>query len=137
MSTAGRPTFQAAYGKKNRSTIKTTFTCAKDQLSQTKLKFRQFGQATTKEVQQVDFKSSLVEKVSKYNKDNDKTNVWAKENETKPSTLLLTNANSNVPALQTTKKSHDYDDSDVDFAEENSNDDESKSEESDGFDSSR
>jgi len=59
MSTAGRPTFSAAVGKSNSSTIRTQLTSSKDQAAHTKLKFRQVGQASNSETKSIDFKAEL------------------------------------------------------------------------------
>jgi protein CWC15 len=84
-------------------------TSGKDQTAHTKLKFRQFGQASHEEVNQRDLRSELEQRENKFVLEKDKTTAWlAKEEANIDVPLLL----KNQPEMDS-KKLQQYDDKDV------------------------
>lgn len=122
MTTAARPTYHAAIGNTlNYGGFKSRAVCAKDQAAHTKLKFRQFGQATQEELRNVDLKYDLDRKEEEHIVQKNKAIVMILNEEKKVDIPLLLK---NKPEVneEVLKK---YDDSDVDQGSD------------DGFDSSR
>ena len=127
---AGRATFKAATGYASNTTIQSAQLSGKDLRGQTKLKFRQIGQASVAELKQKDFKQELDQKEQKYALENDKATAWMAKEEAKssvaaPAPLLLKMA----PEIAVAQK---YDDADV----EEDSDSSSAADSDDGFDSS-
>jgi protein CWC15 len=122
MTTAARPTYHAAVaGKLNYGGFKSRAVCAKDQAAHTKLKFRQFGQATEEELRNVDLRYDLDKKEQEHLSQKNKAISMILQEEKKVDVPLLLQ---NKPEVneEILKK---YDDADID---EDSDD---------GFDSSR
>lgn len=108
MSTAGRPTYKSAVGK-TPGAFRSRMTSGKDQTAHTKLKFRQFGQASHEEVNQRDLRSELEQRENKFVLEKDKTTAWlAKEEANIDVPLLL----KNQPEMDS-EKLQQYDDKDV------------------------
>jgi len=59
MTTAGRPTYNAAMGRQSYGGIVTTRLSGKDQIAHTKIKYRQVGQSSTVELKTHDFRAEL------------------------------------------------------------------------------
>jgi protein CWC15 len=108
----------------------------KDQKGQTKLKFRQMGQASVDEIQKKDFKKDLDVKEQKYVLENDKTTAWmAKEASSSTTTApLMIKFQADVPSSSVSEIAKKYDDDDIEDVESQSSSNESGSD--DGFDSS-
>jgi len=63
MTTAGRPTYNAKVGSQSSLSVwKTYKQSGKDQTAHTKLKYRQVGQSSQQELQNIDFKTELERK---------------------------------------------------------------------------
>jgi protein CWC15 len=134
---AGRATFHSAHGYGSSSTIQSRQLSGKDLRTQTKLKFRQIGQATVQELKQKDFKKELDLKEQKNLLESDKTTAWmAKDEESiaHPPAPLLLKFTSDVPVASTLNIAQKYDDADVDDID--SDDSSTKDNADDGFDSS-
>lgn len=109
MSTAGRPTYSAATGKRSGLALPTSHSSGKDQIAHTKLKFRQPGQGIGDEVQQRDFRAELEKKEWQHTMAKSKDTAWLAKEEQKVDVPLLLK---NQPEIDT-EKIKKYDDSDV------------------------
>jgi protein CWC15 len=123
MTTAARPTYYAAIGgKQEYGGFKSKAVCAKDQIAHTKLKFRQPGQGSVKEVQNADLRYELDRKEEEYTSQKNKAFSMVLEEEKKVDVKLLLE---NKPTPVDQDILNKYDDADIDGGSD------------DGFDSSR
>lgn len=118
MSTAGRPTYSAASGKRSSLALPTSHSSGKDQIAHTKLKFRQPGQGVAEEIQQRDFRVELEKKEWQYTMAKSKDTAWLVKEEQKVDVPLLLK---NQPDIDTEKiKKFDDSDVEVDYSDEDS-----------------
>lgn len=120
MSTAGRATYQAAKGTAQVSAIKTAAVSGKDQTAHTKLKFRQFGQASQEELKQKkeQLKHALDEKEYKITLGNSKETKWmvsVEEEEKKVNVEEILEKKPVVTQVTFEEIQEKYDDADIDF----------------------
>lgn len=147
MSTAGRATYQAAKGSSQTSAIKTAATSARDQVGQTKLKYRQIGQASQEELKQKQqqttssssssayLKESLEQREFKYTLGNNKETKWmVKEAEEKVNVKEIL---SEKPVVNFETIKQKYDDADIDVDDDDDEDDSSNGSDSDEHDRKR
>lgn len=122
MTTAARPTYYAAIGKADNGGFQSRMFSARDQVSHTKLKYRQVGQASVEEMKARDLKAEILKKEDEILTQNDKAMTRILEEEKKIDVTLLLKNRAEVDEEELKK----FDDEDADVV--NSDDD---------FDSSR
>jgi uncharacterized protein YeaO (DUF488 family) len=136
MSTAGRATYQAAKGVAQTSTIQSQHLSGKDQTAHTKLKYRQFGQASKEELAQKnkeagDLKNKLEQKeINSILSSNKETKWMVKEEEEKVDVKQLLNEQKPIVSFETIQQK--YDDADIDFDEVSSDESENEDDDQDG-----
>ena len=119
MSTAARPTFHAAKGRTSFGGLRSGIQSAKDQLAHTKLKFRQLGQSTGKDLKSNLDRNERIILESKGLITSSHKSENGNDEFTRPTSPIKLLKDEEVIDLNEVKKK--YDDEDVDY-ERDSND---------------